>query len=38
MPKIVDHDKRRAEIADAMWSLLYRDGISAITHSATRKP
>lgn len=31
MPKIVDHDARRQEIAAAMWKVLYRDGIAAVT-------
>ncbi|SBT40928.1 TetR/AcrR family transcriptional regulator [Micromonospora auratinigra] len=31
MPKIVDHDARRAELAAAMWRVVYRDGIGAAT-------
>lgn len=30
MPKIVDHDQRRHEIAAAMWRVLYRDGIEGV--------
>ncbi|MFC0097108.1 TetR/AcrR family transcriptional regulator [Micromonospora marina] len=31
MPKIVDHDARRAELAQAMWRVVYRDGVGAAT-------
>ncbi|MGC4889940.1 TetR/AcrR family transcriptional regulator [Micromonospora sp. DT227] len=31
MPKIVDHDARRAELAAAMWRVVYRDGVGAAT-------
>ncbi|ABP54731.1 TetR/AcrR family transcriptional regulator [Salinispora tropica] len=31
MPKIVDHDARRAELAEAMWRVVYRDGVAAAT-------
>ncbi len=31
MPKIVDHDARRAELAEAMWRVVYRDGVVAAT-------
>ncbi|MFG1673408.1 TetR/AcrR family transcriptional regulator [Micromonospora sp. NPDC049282] len=31
MPKIVDHDARRAELAEAMWRVVYRDGVGAAT-------
>ncbi len=31
MPKIVDHDARRQEIADGMWRVLNRDGIQGVT-------
>ena len=31
MPKVVDHDERRREIAAAMWRILLRDGIGAVT-------
>ncbi|MCO1614625.1 TetR family transcriptional regulator C-terminal domain-containing protein [Micromonospora tulbaghiae] len=31
MPKIVDHDARRAELARAMWRVVYRDGVGAAT-------
>lgn len=31
MPKIVDHDQRRRELAAAMWRVLYRDGIDGVT-------
>src|SRR5882724_706451 len=31
MPKIVDHDARRAEIVDAVWRVISRDGIAAAT-------
>lgn len=27
MPKVVDHDARRAEIADAVWRVIRRDGV-----------
>ncbi len=29
MPKIVDHDARREEIAQALWRVVRRDGIRA---------
>ena len=29
MPKVVDHAQRRAEIADALWQVIRRDGIAA---------
>ena len=29
MPKLVDHDHRRAELASALWQLVMRDGIEA---------
>ncbi|WBB76409.1 TetR family transcriptional regulator C-terminal domain-containing protein [Micromonospora sp. WMMD1128] len=31
MPKIVDHDARRAELAEAMWRVVYREGVGAAT-------
>ncbi|MFE9689564.1 TetR/AcrR family transcriptional regulator [Micromonospora sp. NPDC005806] len=31
MPKIVDHDARRAELAEATWRVVYRDGVAAAT-------
>lgn len=31
MPKIVDHDARRAEYVDALWRLVSRDGAGAIS-------
>ncbi|MFI5836754.1 TetR/AcrR family transcriptional regulator [Micromonospora sp. NPDC051300] len=31
MPKIVDRDARRAELAEAMWRVVYRDGVGAAT-------
>lgn len=31
MPKIVDHDQRRAELVDALWRVVTRDGVAAIT-------
>ena len=31
MPKIVDHDERRAELAEAVWRLASRDGLEAVT-------
>jgi AcrR family transcriptional regulator len=31
MPKIVDHEKRRAELAEAVWRLASRDGLEAVT-------
>ena len=31
MPKIVDHDQRREELAAAVWRLAARDGLEAVT-------
>ena len=31
MPKVVDHAERRAQISEAMWTILRRDGIHAVT-------
>lgn len=31
MPKVVDHDERRREIAAAMWQILLRDGMRGVT-------
>lgn len=31
MPKVIDHDQRRQEIAEAVWRLILRDGISAVS-------
>lgn len=29
MPKVVDHEKRRRDIAEAMWRVIARDGLAA---------
>jgi TetR/AcrR family transcriptional regulator, transcriptional repressor of bet genes len=31
MPKVVDHEERRAELAAAVWRLAARDGLEAVT-------
>jgi TetR/AcrR family transcriptional repressor of bet genes len=31
MPKIVDHEARRGELAEAVWRLASRDGLEAVT-------
>src|SRR5918992_3297564 len=31
MPKIVDHERRREELAAAVWRLASRDGLDAVT-------
>lgn len=31
LPKVVDHDERRREITAAMWRILLRDGMAAVT-------
>lgn len=31
MPKVVDHEKRRAELGAAVWRLASRDGLEAVT-------
>jgi AcrR family transcriptional regulator len=31
MPKIVDHEARRAELATAVWRIASRDGLAAVT-------
>jgi TetR/AcrR family transcriptional repressor of bet genes len=31
MPKVVDHEKRRAEVAAAVWRIVSRDGLEAAT-------
>ena len=31
MPKLVDHEERRAELAAAVWRLASRDGLEAVT-------
>lgn len=31
MPKVVDHERRRSEIAEALWRIAYRDGLEAVT-------
>jgi AcrR family transcriptional regulator len=31
MPKIVDHEERRGELAAAVWSIASRDGLEAVT-------
>jgi AcrR family transcriptional regulator len=31
LPRVVDHDERRREIAAAMWRIILRDGMGAVT-------
>ncbi|GAA1482120.1 TetR/AcrR family transcriptional regulator [Gordonia sinesedis] len=31
MPKLIDRDARRAEIAEAVWRIVLRDGVSAVS-------
>ena len=31
MPRVVDHEARRAEVAAAVWRIVARDGVDAIT-------
>ena len=31
MPKLIDHDGRRHEIAHAVWRIVLRDGVSAVS-------
>src|SRR5918995_2852735 len=31
MPKVVDHEERRAELAAAVWSIASREGLEAVT-------
>ncbi|MCM6776408.1 TetR family transcriptional regulator [Nocardia sp. CDC159] len=31
MPKIVDHDARRRELAEAVWRVIARDGVDAVS-------
>ncbi|NLZ97477.1 MAG: TetR family transcriptional regulator, partial [Micrococcus sp.] len=31
MPKIVDHEQRRRELAQAIWSIIALRGLSAVT-------
>src|SRR5687767_16024172 len=31
MPKVVDHEERRAELAAAVWRLASREGLEAVT-------
>ncbi|WP_265446738.1 TetR/AcrR family transcriptional regulator [Flexivirga meconopsidis] len=31
MPKVVDHEERRAEVADAVWRVIRRDGYGALS-------
>lgn len=31
MPKVVDHEQRRAELRDAVWRLASREGLEAVT-------
>jgi len=37
MPKIVDHERRREELSDAVLRLIVREGISAVTLRAVAK-
>lgn len=37
MPKIVDHEQRRAELADAVLDVIARDGIKAVTQRAVAR-
>jgi AcrR family transcriptional regulator len=31
MPRVVDHEQRRAEVAAAVWRIVARDGVQAVT-------
>lgn len=31
MPKLIDHDRRQQDIAEAVWRVILRDGISAVS-------
>ena len=31
MPRLIDHDSRRHEIAEAVWRIVVRDGVSAVS-------
>jgi AcrR family transcriptional regulator len=31
MPRLIDHDRRRYEIAEAVWRIVARDGVSAVS-------
>lgn len=31
MPRLIDHDARRAELAEAVWRVLARDGVAAVS-------
>jgi AcrR family transcriptional regulator len=31
VPKLIDHDSRRHEIAEAVWRIVVRDGVSAVS-------
>lgn len=31
MPKSVDHESRRGQLAEALWRIAYRDGLDAVT-------
>ncbi|WP_040509740.1 TetR/AcrR family transcriptional regulator [Gordonia soli] len=31
MPKLIDHEARRAEIAEALWRIVVREGVSAVS-------
>ena len=37
MPKIVDHDARRAAIAEALWRVAERDGVEGVTMRAVAR-
>jgi len=37
VPKIVDHDARRAAIAEALWRVAERDGVEAVTMRAVAR-
>jgi TetR/AcrR family transcriptional regulator, transcriptional repressor of bet genes len=37
MPKVVDHEQRREELAAAVWRLASRDGLDAVTIRAVAK-
>ncbi|MFD4180909.1 TetR/AcrR family transcriptional regulator [Rhodococcus sp. NPDC058514] len=31
MPKLIDHDRRQQDIAEAVWRVILRDGVSAVS-------